>query len=68
MMKLGIEDEAEVEIKYDMRGEVLYSDSMATTSPDAKMAPAVRKECTEFDKLMAEYKHLVERKTSILQL
>ena len=68
MMNLGIEDDNdEVKVEYDMKGNAFYApDYELEARTDAKMAPVVKSECNEFDKLISTYKVILERKTSIM--
>ena len=72
MTDVGIEDEVDdaKDFKYDLRGEKFYPDEVHTGGKvnlaTLKMAPPVKNEIVEFDKLLGECNSFLQRKTSII--
>lgn len=72
---VGLEDNDDgADVKYDMQGEVFYSDQITDDDvvnqirSNSKMAPEVKKEITDFDKLIADCQAVLNRKTDIILL
>ena len=73
MNDLGLDNNDDgQDVEYDIGDAVFYSeeiaDGISMNTNNTKMAPEVKKECVEFDKLLADCEAFLNRKTEIILL